>query len=145
MIFGNDGAPLQVLKVQRWVGIVMLSVLGPLLYIVLGMLPLGCCEHKYHCDRLLDYSLGIGVNHIETARHYMESEGQLRPLLKRRKAKREEWIVQTKIRPYDVKDGDDVKDGGLYKTAVNKGGSLDTLGCESVDMITIHGVNSPHQ
>lgn len=75
----------------------------------------------------------------------MESEGQLRPLLKRRRENDERWIVQTKIRPYDVQEDTSVTDGGLYGTAANKGGSLETLGYEHIDMITIHGVNSPHQ
>lgn len=61
--FGK-GAPLHSLGLDRCLGIAILSTLGPLLYVVLGMLPLGCCEHKRHCDRLLDYSYGIGVNHI---------------------------------------------------------------------------------
>jgi len=46
------------------IGIAILSTLGPLLWVLIGMIPMGCCEHKYHCDRLLDYSYGIGVNHI---------------------------------------------------------------------------------
>jgi hypothetical protein len=105
--------------------------------------------------------------------------------MKKRLAKGEKWIMQTKIRPYDVREGDALTDGGLYATAAKeKGektslllrrfileteylprqardratqkehslpGSLDTLGYSerkggpgSVDMITIHGVNSPH-
>lgn len=66
VVFGDGGAPLGSLKVERWLGIALLSTLGPMLYIFLAMLPLGCCEHQRHCDRLLDYSYGIGVTHIGT-------------------------------------------------------------------------------
>jgi hypothetical protein len=65
LVFG-DGAPLGSLEVDRWLGIALLSTLAPMLYVFLTMLPLGCCEHQRHCDRLLDYSYGIGVNHIGT-------------------------------------------------------------------------------
>ena len=89
----------------KWVACLIWSIVVPAIWTLFTQLVFGCCEHPYHTDRLLDYSLSLGVNHIETARHYMESEGQLRPTLKRRRAKNEKWIIQTKIRPYAV-DGD---------------------------------------
>lgn len=66
----------------------------------------------------------------------MESEGQLRPTLKKRRDRKEDWIIQTKIRPYKVrtdKNGDkgdsgDPTKGALYQTAVGKDGSFETLG-----------------
>ena len=114
----------------EWVAMLICSVIAPAIWVLLTQLVFGCCEHPYHTNRLLDYSLGLGINHIETARHYMESEGQLRPTLKKRRAKKEDWIIQTKIRPYKV-TGADPKRGALYQTAVGENGSLETLGMDT--------------
>jgi predicted aldo/keto reductase-like oxidoreductase len=54
------------------------------------------CEHQSHLDRLLDYSYAVGIDHIETARHYLESEAQLKPVLQRQRKKNQNWDVQTK-------------------------------------------------
>lgn len=132
----------------------LLVLVGIVIYETVAMAILACCEHPYHNKRTLDYSYAIGVNHVETARHYMESEAQLRPLLKAQESKGNKWIVQTKIRCYAVEDDEDHRSnrGALYKTALE---SLKTLGrpaenpcgpepeqsAACVDMLTIHGVN----
>ena len=115
----------------RWVAVTGLAIVGIALYELLAMAVLSCCEHPYHNDRNLDYSHAIGVNHVETARHYMESEAQLKPLLKAQAKKGKKWIVQTKIRCYAVEDDEDHKKnkGALYKTALE---SLKTIGRDKV-------------
>ena len=75
-------------------------------------------EHPHHCDKLMRYSHALGIDHVETARHYMESEAQLRPLLKKYRDEGQSWLVQTKIRPYAVdKIADKAGGGALYKAA----------------------------
>lgn len=136
----------------KWAACLICSVVTPAVWVLFTQVVFGCSEHPYHNDRLLDYSLSLGINHIETARHCecqlraapalcyavlsntrsaaadMESEGQLRPTLKKRRDRNEDWIIQTKIRPYKVVPGGDPTKGALYQTAVGKDGSFETLG-----------------
>ena len=55
--------------VPKWAACLICSVVAPAVWILFTQLVFGCSEHPYHNDRLLDYSLSLGVNHIETARH----------------------------------------------------------------------------
>ena len=113
-----------------WVVVVVLSLLAPLLWFVVSAWIIGC-EHQNHLDGLLDYSYATGIDHIETARHYMESEAQLKPVLARQRKKGHAWMIQTKVRCYDEKDA-------LYNTSI---ACLKTLGVNDVTLLTVHGVN----
>ncbi len=76
-------------------------------------------------------SLAVGINHIETARGYGSSEmqlGQILPTLPR-----DRLIVQTKISPTD-----NARD--LRQTFEQ---SLKYLQLEHVDLLGIHGINTP--
>ena len=106
------------------------SVLLPCVWFVVAAWMINY-EHQQHLDRLFDYSHAIGMDHVETARHYMESEAQLNPVLQRQQDKGQEWIVQTKVRPYAEADA-------FYKTAKQ---CLVTLGQPRVQLLTVHGVN----
>ncbi|MEB3355533.1 MAG: aldo/keto reductase [Synechococcales bacterium] len=76
-------------------------------------------------------SLEVGIHHIETARGYGTSEIQLGRILPR--LPREQLIVQTKVSPQE-----NPKDFG--KT-VQK--CLSNLRLDTVDLLGIHGINTP--
>ncbi len=76
-------------------------------------------------------ALELGINHIETARGYGTSELQLGRILPR--LPREEIIVQTKIGPSE-KASD-------FRRALET--SLERLRLDRVDLLGIHGVNTP--
>jgi hypothetical protein len=123
-----------------WAAALLTGCIDVACWTLAAMALLSVFEHPHHCDKLMRYSHALGIDHVETARHYMESEAQLRPLLKKYRNEGQSWLVQTKIRPYAVdKIADKAGGGALYKTAKS---SLAMLGMESgVDMLTIHGVN----
>ena len=114
-----------------WIITATASLLIPLIWFVVSAWMIGC-EHQSHLDRLLDYSYAVGIDHIETARHYLESEAQLKPVLQRQTKKNQPWLVQTKVRPYAQK-------GALYDTSK---ACLKTLGLDKVTFLTVHGVNT---
>ena len=89
--------------------------------------------HQRHLDTLLNYAYKVGINHIETARGYKDSEAQLSTVLQRQLEKNHIWIVQTKVKPYK-------ECGSFYKTSLS---CMKTLGKERIDFLTIHGVNEP--
>ncbi|MCH7759343.1 aldo/keto reductase [Patescibacteria group bacterium] len=73
----------------------------------------------------------LGINHFETARGYGTSEMQLGKVLP--KLPRDEIIVQTKIGPKDNAK-DFLKD---FET------SMDYLQLDKVDLLGLHGINTP--
>ncbi len=76
-------------------------------------------------------SLELGINHIETARGYGTSEIQLGRILPQ--LPREELIVQTKVIPTD--------DPLEFRMTLKQ--SLQNLQLDYVDLLGIHGINTP--
>ena len=76
-------------------------------------------------------ALELGINHIETARGYGSSEMQLGYVLP--KLERQTLIVQTKVGPS--------KDPQQFRRTVEK--SLAYLQLDYVDLLGIHGINTP--
>ena len=75
-------------------------------------------------------ALELGITHLETARGYGSSELQLGAVLK--SLPRERLIVQTKVCPSE-------KPRDFLKTFDR---SLERLGLEYVDLLSLHGINS---
>jgi len=76
-------------------------------------------------------SIELGINHIETARGYGVSERQLGVVLPQ--YDRDELIVQTKIGPEEDAD----------KFVAHFDESLERLQLDHVDLLGIHGINTP--
>ena len=55
-------------------------------------------EQTRYSTRIMRAALARGINHVETARHYLTSEAYLRPVL--RNVGRDRVVLQTKVRPY---------------------------------------------
>jgi predicted aldo/keto reductase-like oxidoreductase len=79
----------------------------------------------------IDRALGLGIDHIETARGYGTSEAQLGPTLARHP--RTAFKLQTKIRPND--------DADLFERQLEE--SFRGLAVDHVDLFAFHGVNTP--
>ncbi|MFN5516232.1 MAG: aldo/keto reductase [Cyanobacteriota bacterium] len=82
-------------------------------------------------EAIIDRALGLGINHIETARGYGTSEMQLGQILPR--YPREQLIVQTKVSPKE----------DLQEFIDNWETSWRYLNLDYVDLLGIHGVNTP--
>ena len=115
-----------------WMVACVSSLAMPCCWFIVAAWMVGC-EHQTHLDGLFDFAHNQGIDHVETARHYLESEAQLKPVLRRQREKGQQWMVQTKVRPYVQKDA-------FYKTSV---ACMETLGVQQLDLLTIHGVNIP--
>jgi uncharacterized protein len=88
-------------------------------------------EQQANLEATIRRSLDLGITHIETARGYGSSEmqlGQILPTLPR-----EQLIVQTKVAP----DGD----GAAFRRTFEQ--SLGYLRLDHVDLLGIHGINTP--
>jgi len=88
-------------------------------------------ENQENLEACIHHALEHGINHIETARGYGSSEMQLGRVLS--KIDRDKLLVQTKI---------GVKDSAReflesFETSINY------LGVEYVDFLSIHGINLP--
>ncbi|HAC63267.1 MAG TPA: aldo/keto reductase [Cyanothece sp. UBA12306] len=88
-------------------------------------------ENQRNLEATIHRSLEVGINHIETARAYGTSEIQLGQVLP--KFDRDKLIVQTKVVP---KEG--VKQ---FRQMFDRGLSL--LNLDYVDLLGIHGINTP--
>ena len=88
-------------------------------------------DNQQNLEKTILRSLEVGINHIETARAYGTSEVQLGKILP--KLPREKLIIQTKVIP---KEG--VKE---FRRKFNQGLSL--LNLDYVDLLGIHGINTP--
>jgi len=88
-------------------------------------------DNQNNLEATIQKSLELGINHIETARGYGTSEMQLGQILP--KLPREKLIIQTKISPES-----DVK-----KFRENFDKSLSYLKLDYVDLLGIHGINTP--
>lgn len=88
-------------------------------------------ENQQNVEAIIKSSLDLGINHIETARFYGSSEMQLGQILP--KLPRDKIILQTKVPP----DQDSQKFRSQFDT------SLNYLKVDYVDLLGIHGINTP--
>lgn len=88
-------------------------------------------DNQRNLEATIHRSIEVGINHIETARGYGTSEVQLGRILP--KLARDRLIVQTKIGPNaDAKE---------FRRSFDK--SLANLKLEYVDLLGLHGINTP--
>ncbi len=88
-------------------------------------------DNQRNLERTIHRSIELGLNHIETARGYGSSEMQLGLVLP--KLPREKLIVQTKVSPKPK--------AKEFRQTFDK--SLKLLQLDYVDLLGIHGINSP--
>lgn len=88
-------------------------------------------DHQQNLEATIRRSLELGIHHIETARGYGTSEMQLGEILP--KFPREQLIVQTKVTPKP--------DPQEFRRKFNQ--SLAFLKLDYVDLLGIHGINTP--
>jgi uncharacterized protein len=88
-------------------------------------------DNQQNLEATIRHSLEVGINHIETARGYGTSEMQLGLILPT--LPREKLIVQTKIDPKS--------DSKEFLRQCDK--SLGFLKLDYVDLLGIHGINTP--
>jgi predicted aldo/keto reductase-like oxidoreductase len=88
-------------------------------------------DNQKNLESSIEKSLELGINHIETARGYGTSEIQLGQILP--KFPREKLIIQTKVSP--------TADSKEFRETVEK--SLSYLNLDYVDLLGIHGINTP--
>jgi predicted aldo/keto reductase-like oxidoreductase len=82
-------------------------------------------------EKIIHRALDVGINHIETARAYGTSEFQLGKILP--KFPRDNMIIQTKVEP----QSDPAKFRQLFDQ------SLENLQLDYVDLLGLHGINTP--
>ncbi|ELS46738.1 aldo/keto reductase [Microcystis aeruginosa FACHB-905 = DIANCHI905] len=87
-------------------------------------------ENQGNLEAIINKSLEVGINHIETARGYGTSEMQLVKILPQ--LPREKIIVQTKVSP-----SQDVRE---FRRKFEQ--SLQFLRLDYVDLLGIHGINT---
>jgi uncharacterized protein len=87
-------------------------------------------KSQRNVEATVDLALGLGINHVETARGYGTSEAQLGPALARHP--RERFVLQTKVLPTE-----DAKEFELHMEE-----SMRLLQVEYLDLFAIHGVNN---
>ena len=87
-------------------------------------------EGQENLEACIRRALEVGINHIETARGYGTSEVQLGRILP--KLPRSEMIVQTKVAPASAEE---------FRKTFDL--SMRNLQLESVDLLSIHGINNP--
>ena len=88
-------------------------------------------DQQANLEATINRAIEVGINHIETARGYGRSEMQLGKILP--KFPREKLIVQTKLAP--------VADGKEFRKTFEQ--SLSYLQLDYVDLLGIHGINTP--
>lgn len=87
-------------------------------------------ENQANLEATIHRSIELGINHIETARHYGSSEIQLGKIIP--KLSREQIIVQTKVPPTaNAKD---------FEKEFTQ--SLNYLQIDYLDLLGIHGINN---
>jgi len=84
---------------------------------------------QQNLESTLDLALGLGINHVETARGYGTSEAQLGPALARHP--RQRFKLQTKVLPTD--------DPREFEAHLEE--SLRLLRVDYLDLFAVHGVN----
>ncbi|MGK7945349.1 MAG: aldo/keto reductase, partial [Microcystaceae cyanobacterium] len=88
-------------------------------------------ENQRNLEATIQKSLELGINHIETARGYGTSEMQLGKILPR--LDRDKMIIQTKVSPKE--------NAHDFRKEFEK--SLNYLQLDHVDLLGIHGINTP--
>jgi hypothetical protein len=88
-------------------------------------------DNQENLEATIRRSLAVGINHIETARGYGTSEMQLGRILP--KFPRDELIVQTKVSPKS--------DPREFRRQFKQ--SLNFLKLDYVDLLALHGINTP--
>jgi predicted aldo/keto reductase-like oxidoreductase len=88
-------------------------------------------ENQHNVEAVIKKSLEVGINHIETARGYGSSEMQLGQILAQ--LPREKLILQTKVPP----------DADSHKFRQQFEQSLHYLRVDYVDLLGLHGINTP--
>jgi uncharacterized protein len=88
-------------------------------------------DNQANVEATIHRALDAGINHIETARGYGTSELQLGRILP--KLPREQLIVQTKVSP--------VADAKEFRKTFDQ--SLSNLRLDYVDLLGLHGINTP--
>lgn len=88
-------------------------------------------DNQQNLEATIRRSIELGINHIETARYYGTSEIQLGQILP--KLPREKLIIQTKIPPE--------ADRKVFRDNFEK--SLRNLNLDYVDLLGLHGINTP--
>ncbi|AUC61286.1 Aldo/keto reductase family [Cyanobacterium sp. HL-69] len=88
-------------------------------------------DNQDNLEAVIKRSIALGINHIETARGYGSSEMQLGRILPQ--FPREELIIQTKVSPHS--------DSRKFRENFDK--SLAYLQLDYVDLLGIHGINTP--
>jgi predicted aldo/keto reductase-like oxidoreductase len=78
-------------------------------------------------------ALDVGINHIETARFYGESEHLIGVALKQGVIRREEFYLTTKVAPAAT--------GDEFRKTLEV--SMRELGVDYVDVLDLHGINTP--
>ncbi len=86
-------------------------------------------EGQANLEACIRRALEVGINHIETARGYGTSEVQLGRILPR--LPRSEMIIQTKVAPSSSEE---------FRKTFDL--SMRNLQLESVDLLSIHGINN---
>jgi predicted aldo/keto reductase-like oxidoreductase len=84
---------------------------------------------QQNLEATLDLALGLGINHVETARGYGTSEAQLGPALARHR--RDRFLLQSKVLP--------TEDAKEFEGHLEE--SLRLLRVEYLDLFAVHGVN----
>lgn len=90
-------------------------------------------ENQRNLEATVERAFELGINHFETARGYGTSEVQLGKILP--KLPRDQIIVQTKVGPRAEVAG--------FRKLFDK--SLDNLNLEYVDLLALHGLNTPER
>lgn len=85
---------------------------------------------QQNLEAIIEQSLALGINHIETARGYGTSEMQLGQILP--KLPREKLIIQTKVSPKE--------NAQAFRADFEQ--SLNYLKLDYVDLLGLHGINN---
>ncbi len=93
---------------------------------------MGCCYAQSQLLETVKKALELGINHLETARGYGESEAFLGIALKNLNIAREKIFITTKFTP--------INDGKIVQQWLDE--SLFRLGVDYIDNIAIHGINT---
>lgn len=88
-------------------------------------------SQQENLEQTIRRAVELGIHHVETARGYGSSEMQLGRILP--KLPREKLIVQTKVAP--------VANGADFRRTFEK--SLSYLKLDYVDLLGLHGINTP--
>ncbi|BAQ63664.1 aldo/keto reductase [Geminocystis sp. NIES-3709] len=91
-----------------------------------------CCYEESQLLNTLQKALELGINHLETARGYGESEKYLGLALQKLKIPRNQIFITTKLTP--------VNDSQVMKKWLDE--SLQNLGIDYIDCLAIHGINT---